>query len=182
MSLVFIIMMAVGLIAFAVSFFLPSDESAKEMPLVSEDKGTDKAKLKEAAETKQNETNSAIEAAKKKAREAVSGFDLHLNKDTSNQTVEELERDLLGDLDLTETEALAEAAEPAAETAPAPSKSSSKKGGKKKNQPKNDRYDDLLFESEPQTAEENPGQGANGGNNTKKNTKSGKNGKKGKKK
>ena len=156
MIIVFIVMMAVGLLAFAASFFL-SDGKEKTSSVVLKSSGSGDAFDEDESIIKTNgkeesKATDAIEAAKKKAREAVNKdyqFDLHLTKDTSNQTVEELERDLLGGLDLTDSAELAEETVEVEKPAPATNSSknnSSKKKNRKKNAPKNDRYDDLLYE------------------------------------
>ena len=160
MNVVFIIIMVIGIALFAISFFMKSEEEkpvsiplSKTEPKISDtkEKKSSKQVLMDDEDEKENKSaaNDAIEAAKKKAKEAVSGFDLHLNNDSSNQTVEELERDLLGGLDLSDTDG-APAEEDTADVKKATqsSKGSSKKKNrsKKNNYPKNDRYDDLLFE------------------------------------
>ena len=156
MIIVFIVMMAVGLLAFAASFFL-SDGKEKTSSVVLKSSGSGDAFDEDESIIKTNgkeesKATDAIEAAKKKAREAVNKdyqFDLHLTKDTSNQTVEELERDLLGGLDLSDNVELAEETVEVEKPAPASNSSknnSSKKKNRKKNAPKNDRYDDLLYE------------------------------------
>ena len=161
MNIVFIIIMVIGIALFAISFFMKAEEEkpvaiglSKTEAKVSEtkEKKNSKQLFEEAEEELENKSaaNDAIEAAKKKAKEAVSGFDLHLNNDSSNQTVEELERDLLGGLDLSDTEGASVSEEEAVDTKKASqsSKGSSKKKNrsKKNNYPKNDRYDDLLYE------------------------------------
>ena len=156
MIIVFIVMMAVGLLAFAASFFL-SDGKDKTSAVVIKSSGSGDAFDEDESIIKTNgkeesKATDAIEAAKKKAREAVNKdyqFDLHLTKDSSNQTVEELERDLLGGLDLSDSAELAEETVEVEKPAPATNSSknnSSKKKNRKKNAPKNDRYDDLLYE------------------------------------
>ena len=189
MNIVFIVMMAVGILAILVSFFMSGQEKETSSSIgfatggfkeeVEEDEAVFHTEAKE--ETKASD---AIEAAKKKAREAVNKeyqFDLHLNKDSSNQTVEELERDLLGGLDLSDSVDPVEETVQTEVSKPASGASkSSKKKNRKKNAPKNDRYDDLLFEdtsvSEVETKVEEVAQTVQNAtkNNTSKNNKKGK--------
>lgn len=162
MTIVYIVIMAVGLLAFIASFFMPdAKENTSEVSFKPAGAKASFDYDEQTGETVKEETTAtdAIEAAKKKAKEAVNKdyqFDLHLTKDSSNQTVEELERDLLGGLDLSES---AEAVEESIEiekpvTASNSSKGSSKKKNRKKNAPKNDRYDDLLYEDTQESAKE----------------------------
>ena len=184
-----IILMVLGVAVFAAGFAFPKKGAAtpvsfekpaekeeeiiftpvKTTPIVdngNKNQGKNKNK-KEAAPT---EAVNAIEAAKRKAKEAVNqdySFDLHLT-DSSNQTVEELERDLLSGLEIADGEgevADTEAAQP--KTNQNKSNRSNKKGGKKKNTPVNDRYDDLLFEDTPAESADtaNSGNNGNSGNN-----------------
>ena len=116
MNVVFIIMMVVGVLIFAASFFLSGEDeeenitfggnaSSKSIHLSS----GEPAIQNPVPEVKEEPANAvspsdAIEAAKKKAREAVNTdykFDLHLT-DSTDRTVEELEHDLLGGLNLDE--------------------------------------------------------------------------------
>ena len=155
MNILFIVFMSVGALMIIGSFLLPKEEEESGFaiglanePEVKEDFKEDFSVRTEPAKNVSTKNVDAIEAAKKKAREAVEKdykFDLHLT-DSSNRTVEELERDLLSGLDLDENK-------PAESTAPAQAKtnssnsgkSSNKKNSKKKNNQKNDRYDDLQF-------------------------------------
>ena len=197
MNIVFIIIMVVGILLFAASYFVPSEEdetkslsvqgnSVPEKETVTGTEGKNsgnKAVSGNAGESKSG--TDAIEAAKKKAREAIQDdykFDLHLT-DSTNRTVEELEHDLLSGLNLddnapAETAGASTKTSGASKTAAAKTNStkqngSGKKGsGKKKNAPKNDRYDDLLYVDENK----------NTGNTNSNKSQSSKNGKKGKKK
>jgi hypothetical protein len=192
MNILFIVMMAVGILAILVSFFLNNDEKESAAPIsfgAGNAKGDfDKDEAIFNTEAKEEaKAADAIEAAKRKAREAVNKdykFDLHLTQDSSNQTVEELERDLLGGLDLSDNaEIVEEVAEPEPVKPASNSSKSSKKKNRKKNAPKNDRYDDLLYEDTTATAaeaEEKVEEVAEVVQNASKNTS--KNNKKGKKK
>ena len=191
MNIVFIIIMVVGILLFAASYFVPSEEgetkslslqgnSVPEKETVTGTEGKNsgnKAVAGNAGESKSG--TDAIEAAKKKAREAIQDdykFDLHLT-DSTNRTVEELEHDLLSGLNLddnapAETAGASAKTSGTSKTAAAKTNSSKqnstvsgsngnngnkngsgKKGsGKKKNAPKNDRYDDLLYVDEESAA------------------------------
>lgn len=189
MNIVFIVMMAVGILAILVSFFISSEEKETASSIsfatggIKDESGEDETIFNKETKT-ESKANDAIEAAKKKAREAVNKdyqFDLHLTQDTSNQTVEELERDLLGGLDLSETtETVEEVVETETPKPASGNSKSSKKKNRKKNAPKNDRYDDLLFEdisaSEAEQKAEEVAQTVQNAtkNNTSKNNKKGK--------
>jgi hypothetical protein len=188
-----IILMVLGVAVFAAGFAFPKKGATapvtfekpqeeeeivfspiKTTPIVentNKNQGKNKNKKEAAAPT---EAVNAIEAAKRKAKEAVNqdySFDLHLT-DSSNQTVEELERDLLSGLEIAEGEGEAADAEAAQPKTNNQNKSnrSNKKGGKKKNTPVNDRYDDLLFEDTPaEPVKETESGNANNGNNGNKN-------------
>ena len=176
MNITFIIIMVVGVLLFAASYFLPAEEdststlSFQSEPVqpvkASESTGSDSSKKKEQEPSKS--ANESIEAAKKKAREAIAEekeeykFDLHLT-DSSDRTVEQLEHDLLAGLNLDESGA--DASKTGANKTASnsntgnanKSKNSGKKGNnnnKKKNAPKNDRYDDLLYVDENSASKE----------------------------
>ena len=177
MNIIFIIIMVVGVLLFAASYFLPAEEdststlSFQSEPVqpvkASESAGGNLSKKKDQAPVKTS--NESIEAAKKKAREAIAEekeeykFDLHLT-DSTDRTVEQLEHDLLAGLNLDENGADASKTGAANKTASNSnagnankSKNSGKKGSnnnKKKNAPKNDRYDDLLYVDENSASKE----------------------------
>ena len=178
MNITFIIIMVVGVLLFAASYFLPSEEdststlSFQSEPVqpvkASESNGGDFSNKKKEQEPAKS-ANDSIEAAKKKAREAIAEekeqykFDLHLT-DSSDRTVEQLEHDLLAGLNLDESGADASKTGAANKSASNSntgnankSKNSGKKGNnnnKKKNAPKNDRYDDLLYVDENSASKE----------------------------
>ena len=177
MNITFIIIMVVGVLLFAASYFLPSEEdststlSFQSEPVqpvkASESNGGDFSNKKKEQEPVKS-ANDSIEAAKKKAREAIAEekeqykFDLHLT-DSSDRTVEQLEHDLLAGLNLDESGADASktGANKTASNSNAGNankgKNSGKKGNnnnKKKNAPKNDRYDDLLYVDENSASKE----------------------------
>lgn len=220
MNIVFIIIMVVGILLFAASYFVPSEEdetkslslqgnSVPEKETVTGTEGKNsgnKAVSGNAGESKSG--TDAIEAAKKKAREAIQDdykFDLHLT-DSTNRTVEELEHDLLSGLNLddnapAETAGASTKTSGATKTAAAKTNSSKQNGsgkkgsGKKKNAPKNDRYDDLLYVDEESAASKDADKtvenvvkstssnsNKNTGNTNSNKSQSSKNGKKGKKK
>ena len=140
-----------------------SEEAVVIDPAADESKGSNNASRNGSKSSKgkkgkgeqltATEAQNAIEAAKRKAKEAVNhdySFDLHLT-DSSNQTVEELERDLLSGLDISDDDVDSESAGTAGTSGSSKSsqegyKSNRKKNRKKKSAPVNDRYDDLLFE------------------------------------
>ncbi|MBR3637720.1 MAG: hypothetical protein IKN45_07335 [Lachnospiraceae bacterium] len=188
MNILFIVFMVVGLLLTIGSFFLGKEEEESFPVGIGEEPKTSFT-VKTEPKKEASANIEAIEAAKKKAREAVDKdykFDLHLT-DSSNQTVEELERDLLGGLDLSDEPKPAEskpASAPKTTTAPASNKNNGKKSGKKKNAPVNDRYEDLSFtdgaaEEKPASA---PASGSNQNNAKPKTQTSKNNSKKGKKK
>ncbi|MCR4813447.1 MAG: hypothetical protein K5879_01315 [Lachnospiraceae bacterium] len=220
MNIVFIIIMVVGILLFAASYFVPSEEdetkslslqgnSVPEKETVTGTEGKNsgnKAVSGNAGESKSG--TDAIEAAKKKAREAIQDdykYDLHLT-DSTNRTVEELEHDLLSGLNLddnvpAETAGASTKTSGASKTAAAKTNSSKQNGsgkkgsGKKKNAPKNDRYDDLLYVDEESAASKDADKtvenvvkstssnsNKNTGNTNSNKSQSSKNGKKGKKK
>ena len=198
MNIVFIIMMVIGALAVAASFLLPSEDEVKSEPLSfgKEEKKTSEENLYGA--------NAAIEAAKKKAKENIDEgykFDLHLtdSSDSSDRTVEELERDLLGDLGLADDGADVVSPSPTEKPATSGSASAKKNGnnnrnsnnknnknnnkggsGKKTNSV-NERYDDLLFEETVDNKSINASKSASNNNSGNKSGNSG-NRKKGKKK
>ena len=205
-----IILMVLGIAVFAAGFAFPkkgaaapvsfekhTEEKAEDIvftPIkttpVVDNANKNQTKNKNKKEAAPSEAVNAIEAAKKKAKEAVSqdySFDLHLT-DSSNQTVEELERDLLSGLEITDGEGSAadtEAAQPKTNNQNK-SNRSGRKGGKKKNTPVNDRYDDLLFEDTPaepvkETDSDNKGNNGNNGNGNNGGNKQGNNNSKNKK-
>lgn len=155
MNIVFIIIMVVGILLFAASYFVPSgEEETTSLNFQSSSKSEPAISKTVAAPAKT--ANESIEAAKKKAREAISEdykFDLHLT-DSSDRTVEELEHDLLSGLNLDDNAPAENASASKASgntnsgNANKGNKNTSGKKGKKKNTPKNDRYDDLLFVDE----------------------------------
>lgn len=220
MNIVFIIIMVVGILLFAASYFVPSEEDetkslslqGNSVPEKETDTGTEgknsgnKVVSGNAGESKSG--TDAIEAAKKKAREAIQDdykYDLHLT-DSTNRTVEELEHDLLSGLNLddnapAETAGASTKTSGASKTAAAKTNSSNQNGsgkkgnGKKKNAPKNDRYDDLLYVDEESAASKDAektvedvvkstssNSNKNTGNTNSNKSQSSKNGKKGKKK
>lgn len=220
MNIVFIIIMVVGILLFAASYFVPSEEdetkslslqgnSVPEKETVTRTEGKNSGNKAVSGNVGESKSGTdAIEAAKKKAREAIQDdykFDLHLT-DSTNRTVEELEHDLLSGLNLDDN-ALAETAgastktSGASKTAAAKTNSSKQNGsgkkgsGKKKNAPKNDRYDDLLYADEESAASKDADKtvedvvkstssnsNKNTGNTNSNKSQSSKNGKKGKKK
>jgi len=192
MSIVFIIMMVIGALAVAASFLLPAEDETKTEPL------TFGKEEKKSTEENLYGASAAIEAAKKKAKENIDDgykFDLHLNDstDSSDRTVEELERDLLGDLGLADDGA--DVVSPVPVEKPSNSGSASNKksgnnrnsnknnkgGSGKKSTPVNDRYDDLLFEETGDIKNDNAAKPASNNNNNKSGNSS-KSRKKGKKK
>ncbi len=168
MNITFIIIMVVGVLLFAASYFLPSEEdststlSFQSEPVqpvkASESNGGDFSNKKKEQEPAKS-ANDSIEAAKKKAREAIAEekeqykFDLHLT-DSSDRTVEQLEHD---GADASKTGAANKSASNSNTGNANKSKNSGKKGNnnnKKKNAPKNDRYDDLLYVDENSASKE----------------------------
>ena len=200
MSIVFIILMVIGALLAAASFLIPEEKEEKSAPLSFAKSEKTSADSNFKSDANPVNTNDAITAAKNKAKEKIDGvykFDLHLNDgaDSSDRTVEELERDLLSGLDLDDAPVETEVTKPAesAATANSGSKGNPGKGGngknssgrynknrsgKKNNYPVNDRYDDLLYEPQEVKSDAPKAQTAS----SNKSNSSSKGGKKGKKK
>lgn len=195
-----IVLMVLGIAVFAAGFAFPKkgatapvsftakkEEDEEEVifsspvktTTVTDNANKSQGKNKNKKDAEPTEAVNAIEAAKRKAKEAVNqdyNFDLHLT-DSSDQTVEELERDLLSGLELPDADDASEA-DTAAKNSQKGNNRSGRKGGKKKNAPVNDRYDDLLFEDTPAEPAKPAANNADSGNNNSGNGNSGNGGNK----